>query len=584
MSNTAGGPGSGPEYLDGSSPVVAGASGGSGDSRKRLIAVGAIVAGGAVVAGGAWAATSFFATGAQPAEALPSSTVAYASVDLDPSGAQKIEAIKMLRKFPAFTDELDIQSDDDLLQKLFDEASSSGECEGLDYADDVKPWIGSRAAIAAVDLGEDTPAPVAVLQVTDAGQAEEGVQALIDACGTPALDGAAGEPDADATGGWVVEGDWLVLAETKEIADEVVEAAGSDNLADDADYGRWTEEAGDDGFMTMYVAKSAAQYFADAAGLGASLGGPLLGGSDAMGMTPDSECLDAATTAEEIDACFSATEDSSAGAEDAQVPEEIQQMVDDFDGMAATVRFDDGGMEIEYAVSDYQPDVTKLFATDTGASMVGDLPAGTVAAFGLGFEPGWVQGVVDYLKNAIPEDAASIDEGIAQLESETGLAFPEDLETLMGEGVTVSVGGGIDPDAVVNGGPGELPVGLTIKGDPAEIQSVIDKLTDQLGPEMAEFTQVSEGDGYAVLALQDDYRSALEKGGDLGSSEAYTSVVDGDAQTVFFVDFNADDDWLVRLVGDDATIADNLAPLAAVGATNWADGDVMHGQLKLTTD
>ena len=109
----------------------------------------ALVAGGAVVAGGAWAATSFFATGAQPAEALPDSTVAYLSVDLDPSGGQKIEAIKTLRKFPGFADNVDLETDDDLRERLFEEITSSGECEGLDYAADVEPWLGSRAAMAA---------------------------------------------------------------------------------------------------------------------------------------------------------------------------------------------------------------------------------------------------------------------------------------------------------------------------------------------------------------------------------------------------------------------------------------------------
>jgi len=54
------------------------------------MALGAFGATAVVVAGGAWAATSFFATGSQPAEALPDSTVAYASIDLDPSGGQKI--------------------------------------------------------------------------------------------------------------------------------------------------------------------------------------------------------------------------------------------------------------------------------------------------------------------------------------------------------------------------------------------------------------------------------------------------------------------------------------------------------------
>src|SRR5688572_23716809 len=162
----------GPEYLDDQGPIETAPA---NDNRKRLIVLGAIVAGGAVVAGGAWAATSFFATGSQPAEALPDSTIAYFSVDLDPSGGQKIEAIKTLRKFPAFTDEIDLETDDDLRERFFEEITKSGGCEGLDYAQDVKPWLGSRAAMAAVDLGEDEPTPVGVVQVTDADQAEDGV-------------------------------------------------------------------------------------------------------------------------------------------------------------------------------------------------------------------------------------------------------------------------------------------------------------------------------------------------------------------------------------------------------------------------
>ena len=171
MSMTPGGPADGPEYLDGSGPAQTAPD---NDNKKRMIAVGAIVAGGAVVAGGAWAATSFFATGAQPAEALPASTVAYFSVDLDPSGGQKIEAIKTLRKFPGFTDKVDLQTDDDLRERFFEEVTSSGECEGLDYDADVKPWLGSRAAMAVVDLGEDEPTPVGVVQTTDSGKAEDG--------------------------------------------------------------------------------------------------------------------------------------------------------------------------------------------------------------------------------------------------------------------------------------------------------------------------------------------------------------------------------------------------------------------------
>lgn len=540
MSTTPGGP----EYLDTTGPADAAPA---NDNRKRLIVLGALGATAVVVAGGAWAATSFFSTGSQPAEALPDSTVAYFSIDLDPSGGQKIEAIKTLRKFPGFTDKVDLETDDDLRERLFEEITKSGACEGLDYAKDVKPWLGSRAAMAAVDLGEDEPAAVGVVQVTDSGQAEEGMGKLVDTCG-------GGEDAEGEVGGWVVDGDWMVISETKEIATQVVDAADGATLADDSAFGTWTGEAGDDGFMSFYLAKGVTKYADELGGMGSMMGD--MSGMGAGDVTADD-----------------------------QVPEELQQLLDDFDGAAATVRFDDGAVEVEYAVSNYQKDLTKYMESDEGVSMIGGLPDDTVAAFGLSLTDGWGEAMLDYVKSTVPEEADTIDEQLAQFESETGLAFPEDLETLLGEGMTLSLGSGIDPDAIANGGPGELPVGLTIKGDAGEIQAVLDKIAAQAPPEMAEFMQVTEGDGYAVLALQDDYRGKLESGGDLGDSEDYKKVVESDdAQSVLYVNFDADDNWLVRMTEDMPEVADNVEPLSAFGVSGWVDGDVMHGLVKLTTD
>lgn len=554
MSMTPGGPADGPEYLDGSGPVQ---SAPDNDNKKRLVALGAIVAGGAVVAGGAWAATSFFATGAQPAEALPASTVAYFSVDLDPSGGQKIEAIKTLRKFPGFVDAVDLQTDDDLRERFFEEMTSSGECEGLDYDADVEPWLGSRAAMAAVDLGEDEPTAVGVVQTTDGSKAEDGLSALVDACG-------GGEDAEGDVGGWVVGGDWIVVAETKEIAQQVVDAADGSTLAADASFEEWTGEAGDDGFMSVYVGKGVTKYLDELGGMGA------MGGMGMMGM-PGSPMDEGALS-------------GSAGSEE-EVPDELQRMIDDFDGMAATVRFDDGAVEIEYAASNYQADLTKFVDSETGAEMVAGLPDDTVAAFGLSLEKGWAGAMLDYIKSTLPEDSASIDEQLAQLEADTGLALPEDLETLLGEGMTVSLGAGLDPDAVANGGPGEVPVGIRIDGDPDEIQAVLDKIAAQAGPELADYMQVTEGDGYAVLALQEGYRGDLEGGGSLGDSAAYAEVVEVDeAQSVLFVNFNTDDDWLVRLTGDSPEVSENLEPLSAFGMSSWVDDDVIHGLFKVTTD
>ena len=115
--------------------------------------------------------------------------------------------------------------------------------------------------------------------------------------------------------------------------------------------------------------------------------------------------------------------------------------------------------------------MTKYVDGDEGVSMVADLPDDTVAAIGFAPRGGLGPGDGRLHKSTLPEDALSIDDRIAQMESETGLDFPEDVETLLGEGVTISMGSGFDLDAIVNGGPGELPVGVTIKGDPDEIQA-----------------------------------------------------------------------------------------------------------------
>ena len=352
----------------------------------------------------------------------------------------------------------------------------------------------------------------------------------------------------------------MVIGETEEIAQQVVDATDGGTLAGDAAFDRWTGEAGDDGFMSMYVAKAAAQYLDDAAGMGA-----MFGGMPMEGMPTEGDQMT-----------------------DGQVPEELQEMIDDFDGAAATVRFDDGAVEVEVAMSNYQEDMTKFIDNETGVDMVTSLPEDTVAAMGMGLEEGWAQALLDYVEKTLPTEADSIDEQLAQFESETGLAFPEDVETLLGEGVTISLGSGIDPDAISNGGPSEVPAGIRIKGDAGEIQAVLDKIGDLAGPEAAELLQVSEGDGYAVIALQDDYRSTLEGGGDLGGTDDYSAVAEGgDPQTVVFVNFDADDDWLVRLadqLGAGAEVSENLAPLSAFGVTGWVDGDVVHGVVTLTTD
>src|SRR5690348_13237844 len=138
----------------------------------------------AVLGGGAWAAYSFLSgAGPRPEEALPTSTVAVASIDLDPSAGQKIAAIKTIRKFPSLKKALGLRADDDLRKFIFDKATESGDCSGLSFDKSVKPWVGKRAAFGAVDLGGDTPAPVIALQITDRDKARTGFSRIAGCAG-----------------------------------------------------------------------------------------------------------------------------------------------------------------------------------------------------------------------------------------------------------------------------------------------------------------------------------------------------------------------------------------------------------------
>lgn len=523
----------GPECLESSAGDVVASDPSSADNRKRLIALGGVVGVLAVGGAAAWAATSFLGTGAQPAEALPAKTLGYAAIDLDPSGGQKIEAIKTLRKFPAFKEEIGLETDDDLRERLFEEITSSGECEGLDYAADVEPWLGDRAAVAAVDLGADEPAPVMVVQVKDSGAAEEGLATLRETCG--------GDESAADAGGWVVVGDWAVVAEDEATAQQVSDAAEEGNLADDEIFQKWGEEAGDAGIMTMYAAPEL---------------GPFL-------------------------ARMIASEDLSGLGADAPSAAEVDEALQDFQGAAATLRFSGGSLELEFA-GDAGATSETLMGSSDGGDAVASLPDDTVAAFGLSFDQGWFTKMVEQVAASAGQTP---EEFLAEMSQVSGLDLPADAETLVGDAVAVSMGAGFDLESFVNGGPAELPVGITIEGDPAEIEAVLEKIRPQLGDD-ADLLVTETTDDTVTISPNAEYRAALAQGGDLGGTKAFASVIEDadDASALVFVNFDADDNWLARLAGDDPQIAENLEPLAAFGLSAWRDDDVSHSLLRLTTD
>ena len=169
----------------------------------------------------------------------------------------------------------------------------------------------------------------------------------------------------------------------------------------------------------------------------------------------------------------------------------------------------------------------------------------------------------------------------------TGLDLPQDAETLLGDSAALSFGSDFDPEAFFNSSDGsEIPVALKVKGDSEGAQAVIDKIVAQEPSAETFLGTESDGDVF-VVGPNAEYREAVLARGSLGTNEVYQDVIreSDQASAVFFVNFNAGDDWLVRVLGDgDPTVAENVKPLAGFGVAVWKDDDLTHGVLRLTTD
>ena len=509
----------GPDYLDSSASVT---SRGRGPGRRATTAIAAGVGAGVLAVGGAaaWAAVSFFAAGAQPSEALPATTLAYVSVDLDPSGAQKIEALRMLRKFPAFTDELDVALEDDLRKSLFDELSSELGCD-LDYAADIEPWLGSSVAVAAVDVAADEPVAVVVLETAD----EDAATAALNGC-------------SDV--GAVAEDGWLLVSDTLDHAEAVASAAGS--LANSADHTRLLDAAGDRGFVSGYVS-------------------PSLG--ESLSTMADQPALSGHLT-DEMRTQF--------------------EQLESLPGAAFTVRFADAGAEMSLAATLPNDTIADVVGTQAGTLAAG-LPADTAAVLSWSMKPGWGQQVLDQLATSLGQD--TVDRGLAEMESEFGLTFPDDLETLLGEATALVVSSDLDAEALANSSdPSGIPAGLLVKGDAAGIQSVLDQLRSV--PGAGELGQIldsdTEGDLVAI-GPNSDYRSTLVAGGSLGDTKQFADAVPevDSAASVFYVDLNAVGSW-ANDFGAGSSELENVEPLAAVGGSSWIEGDLIRYQMRVSTD
>jgi hypothetical protein len=549
-----------PEYLEygGGSPIPpeptppTETSGGRGGRRAWWIAGGAVALLG--VGAGAWAALGFFQQGAQPAEALPSSTVAYLSIDLDPAGGQKIDAFRTLNKFPAFKDEVGVDSVDELRHKIGEQLVGEADCPGLDYDRDIDPWLGDRMAVAGVELGGDPdPQVVAVLQVKDEDQARDGIKKLT-SCDESGEEPAVGFHDG-----------WAVFAESQKNVDAVLAATDKGTLADDATYQKWTGAVGEAGVVNAYASPEAGR------ALARQLGG-LLGG----GVTTFEGSATSVPSA--VPGAYHVTAADDSG------DDPFTEALSSFKGGAATLRFTGDGLEFAAAADGGTPQFAEVTG-NTGGTLVQRLPGDTAAAAGVTLPKGWLDRQLDQVSSMFGGMGMSKEDVTRELSQETGLDVPGDIETLLGSGLSISIGHDFDFEAAENSADGRgLPIAVTVKGDPDAIEQVLDKIRAKTGD--VAFLESDAKDGLVVVGPSADYRQQVLGGGDLGDNDTFTGAVPdaGEASSVLFVNVDALEPSITKAAAGDQETVDNLKPLQAFGLSSWNDDGVIRFSFKVSTN
>lgn len=503
----------------------AAATTGKRSRRTAIIAVVSLVVV-AVLGAGTFAAFKLISSGPQPDTALPASTVGFVSVDLDPSAKQKIEAIKTLRKFPDLRKQVDLNTSDDLRKYIFDEAIKQAGCTSMTFDKDIRPWVRDRAALGAVDLGGKSPAPVAAVQFSDGGKAKAAIDKLIACSGVDDI-------------GYALGDHYAIISDTSAHAKTIVADGKAHPLADDAAYQKWSGEVGDKGVVNFYVAKQAAAYGTDQVtkNFGDSLGS-------------------------------------------------MQSVLDSFTGMAGTVRFGDGGVEVAMSAGG----VDQFAGTTKVGAEVERLPTDTALVAALGVPADYAKTLVDQFTKAVGGDAQDL---ISQAETQTGMSLPEDLQTLLGKAIVISVGGDAPSNLNDVGEPSDIPAAVSVTGDAGSIQAVVRKIEERVGTTLKALGVVEGKDSERyTVATSDGYASSVLKGGTLGDDSTFKDVVPDADQAAAIVFVRLDSAWreaAVAMTRDlagakeaDSVDADT-APLEGFGVSTWRDGKVSHVLVKLTT-
>ena len=480
-----------------------------------------------VIGGGAFAVRAALGGGGdQPAAALPAGTVAYGRIDLDPSGAQKIAALRLAAKFPGFADATGITDPEVDLRQRFWELIQENESTvaDIDYATDIEPWLGSRAAMAYVPPEGDA-APengiVVALQVTDQDAAAAGLEKLMTA---GAADGQSGE-----LAGVAFAGDYALIAINQEVADAFAADAESASLADSDGFQRDMEALGEEGVASFWMSSDAYALLEDGASYLTT------GAAGGTGLLADQGNL------------------------------------------AMALRFDESYVEVAVAVTEATLPEPEGSA---GSDLMIGLPESTLFALSTTYGREYVDQAWAQLEELGSQDGVNFNREIRRFEQQTGLSLPGDIATLLGDGFAFAVDSeGLDEMQNLED-PADLRIGALFDTDPAAAGEILDKLIAAAGGGLD--LETVESDGVLAVSPNPEYAAELT-GGSLGETEAFRNAVPDAADADFAMFFNMDALEGSSLYADsvDAEVKANLDMISAIGMSGSFENGVGRASFRV---
>lgn len=471
----------------------------------------------------------------------PANAIAMVSVNLSPSIEQKRNLLSIARNFPGARDKVKGEFDDardDVLGEMLDGS-------GLDYARDVKPWLGKELAVAILPGVRGSPRFVAMVQTDDKDQA---TAAIAKATKSGEFDGVYG----------IVE-DFVVISDqddpddNQSVLDLIAAQArkGDGGLAKSAEFTKVVDQLHGDRLVLGWVnAKDAVGAAEDLGVLGAS------GFLEGFGMGAGTLAFD--LHAEQKAVVFQGVASTTGGEKGSTI--ELTRSLP-ASTLAALTMLDVGGS------------ITKAITAVTGTGS--DATAELEQAIGLDLEDdilSWMKGEVVIVAGAVrgqqpfpdfavvvePTDKAKAAAGVTKIRAKLAeKGFPLE-ERKVGDttayGLADEIRPGIQPAMAL------FPDRFVVANSPSYLEELATSATPGLGDSDAYASvlgKASGGTSVQFVAIIDPIREAIEKilataSGDMSSYEKDTKP--------------------------------NLEPLSAFGVRAHRDGDFNKFEMRLTFD